>query len=281
MQPPILWQNLLTELRGKDFDRYACCLFAAPEQRTDLTALFLFNAELARIRDQVTEPLLGHIRLQWWRDALAALNSAGATPAPPALAAITGWHPRGLDLTPLQTLLDGRAADLANPPFPTLTRYAAYRRDTSRPLGVMAAKLLGQEQHATLYADSMEHYATIGLLRALPHWVRRRQMPLPPEWLQQHNISEPDLMELRPSPGLTACLHAQATQALATGAALRQRWRTLPQPERQAGLGVWLHVGLAQHDAKVLLRSAAPWQQAMPTRWLRLGRLAWHALRGI
>lgn len=281
MQPPILWQNLLPELRGKDFDRYACCLFAAPEQRTDLTALFLFNAELAQIRDQVTEPLLGHIRLQWWCDALAALGNTGNAPNQPTLDVIARWHQRDLDLAPLQTLLDGRAADLANPPFPTLTRYAAYRRDTSRPLGLMAVSLLEQEQNAALYADSMEHYATIGLLRAMPHWVRRRQMPLPPEWLQQYDINETDLMELRPSPGLTACLHAQAAQALTAGNALRQRWRALPKPERQAGLAIWLHVGLAQHDAKVLLQTAAPWQRTMPTRWLRLGRLAWHSLRGI
>ncbi len=281
MQPSTPWQNLLQELRGQDFDRYACCLFAPPEQRVDLAALFLFNATLAQIRDQVTEPVLGQIRLQWWRDALAALGNGSQAPAQPVLGIIATWQERGLDLAPLQTLIDARAADLANPPFPSHADYSAYRANTSRPLGLMGARLLGQEQHAALYADSMEHYATIGLLRAVPHWVRRRQLPLPPEWLEQYKIAEADLMELRPVPGLTALMHAEATKAQQAGAALQRQWRALPKPERQAGLIVALHLALSRHDAGYLLKIAEPWRPAAPTRWLRLVRLVWHTLRGI
>ena len=280
MNPPTPWQSLLQELRGQDFDRYATCLFAPPEQRADLAALFLFNATLAQIRDQVTEPLLGNIRLQWWRDELARLNKGNKAPEQPVLEIIGSWRQRGLDLTPLLTMIDARATDLDNPPFPTLSDYIAYRRNTSRPLGVMAAKLIGQERHAELYADSMELYATIGLLRAVPHWVKRRQQPLPPEWLRHYIIDETNLMELRSSPGLTALTHSEAKQTLTACTRLQQQWSDLLKPERQAGLCLSLHLAFARLDATRLLQSAAPWRQAHPTRWLRLIHLAWHALRG-
>lgn len=274
------WQTLLQELRGQDFDRYACCLFAPLEQRADMTALFLFNATLAQIRDQVTEPVLGQIRLQWWRDALSALSGGGKAPAQPTLTSIATWCERGFDLSPLQMLIDARAADLENPPFPALANYDAYRQNSSRPLGLMAARLLGQERHAALYADSMELYATVGLLRAVPHWVRRRQLPLPPEWLERYKIAEADLMEMRPLSGLAACLHAAATRALQAGANLEPRWRVLPKPERQAGLAIRLHLALACHDARRLLHAAEPWRSTQPIPWLRLTNLAWHALSG-
>ena len=55
-------------------------LFAPAALRADLFALYGFAAEIARIPDQVSEPTLGEIRLQWWRDALqAAAERGGAT----------------------------------------------------------------------------------------------------------------------------------------------------------------------------------------------------------
>ena len=46
-------------------------LYAPADKRRSLFALYAFNAEIARIRDRIREPLPGEIRLQWWRDAIA------------------------------------------------------------------------------------------------------------------------------------------------------------------------------------------------------------------
>ena len=58
-------------VRQQDSDRYLTALFAAAALRADLFALYAFNVEVARGREAVSEPMLGHIRLQWWRDAIA------------------------------------------------------------------------------------------------------------------------------------------------------------------------------------------------------------------
>ena len=38
-------------------------------------ALYAFNYEIARVREIVREPMLGQIRLQWWREAVSAAFS--------------------------------------------------------------------------------------------------------------------------------------------------------------------------------------------------------------
>lgn len=51
-----------------DRDRYLSVLYAPEDKRGALATLYAFNAEIARIRDLVHEPLPGEVRLQWWRD---------------------------------------------------------------------------------------------------------------------------------------------------------------------------------------------------------------------
>src|SRR5713101_6422739 len=66
-------------VRRHDRDRYQTALFAPADRREALFALYAFNYEIARVREIVTQPMLGEIRLQWWREAVAAAY-AGAPP---------------------------------------------------------------------------------------------------------------------------------------------------------------------------------------------------------
>ncbi|HTV90379.1 MAG TPA: squalene/phytoene synthase family protein, partial [Stellaceae bacterium] len=57
-------------VRRHDRDRYQTALLAPAEKREALFALYAFNYEIARVRETVREPMLGQIRLQWWREAI-------------------------------------------------------------------------------------------------------------------------------------------------------------------------------------------------------------------
>ena len=74
--------------KSGDPDRSLAASFAPREARADLFALIAFNVELARIAEIVTEPGLGAIRLQWWREAIdrAAKGEATGIPSPTRLA---------------------------------------------------------------------------------------------------------------------------------------------------------------------------------------------------
>ena len=64
----ILANRLGASVRAADPDRYFSALFAPPAARPWLFALYAFNHEVARVAETVREPMLGAIRLEWWRE---------------------------------------------------------------------------------------------------------------------------------------------------------------------------------------------------------------------
>jgi len=63
-----LANRLAASVRAADPDRYFAALFAPAAQRPFLLALYAFNAEVARVAETVREPMLGAIKLEWWRE---------------------------------------------------------------------------------------------------------------------------------------------------------------------------------------------------------------------
>ena len=105
------------EARRNDWERFICTLFAPRAARESLFSLLAFNSELARTRDVVSQPLLGQIRLQWWRDALAAIY--GDTPPSAATATHPILVPLGQAITTyrleralLDAMIDARSDEL-------------------------------------------------------------------------------------------------------------------------------------------------------------------------
>lgn len=91
-----------------DEDRWLSSRYAPPGQRAQLVALYGLNYELARIRLAVSEPTLGAIRFQWWREALEGLGEgagAGRHAVTAALAPVV--EAGGVPVTGLQGLVDG------------------------------------------------------------------------------------------------------------------------------------------------------------------------------
>src|SRR5271155_5910321 len=65
-------------VRRHDRDRYQTALFAPAARREALFALYAFNYEIARVREAVTQPMLGRIGLEWWRENIAAAFGGSA-----------------------------------------------------------------------------------------------------------------------------------------------------------------------------------------------------------
>ncbi len=68
--------------------------------------LYYVYADIARIPYSVSEPMVGAIRLQWWRDLLDQLR-VGETLGAPIGAALLGCH---FEIDDLRPLIDGREA---------------------------------------------------------------------------------------------------------------------------------------------------------------------------
>jgi len=161
-------------VRRHDRDRYQTALFAPAARREALFALYAFNCEIARVRESVTQPMLGQIRLQWWREVVDAAYAA-APPrrhevAAPLTAAIRGF---ALTRDPFDRLIDARERDLADEPFSDLAELEAYAEATSAPLVHLALQVLdggsgSLPNRGRLARHVGTGYALAGLLRSMP-----------------------------------------------------------------------------------------------------------------
>src|SRR4051812_37500212 len=64
-----------TLVRNADYDRYLSALFIPAERRPHVFALYAFNYEVAKTAENVTQPIMGQMRLQWWCDALDEIEA--------------------------------------------------------------------------------------------------------------------------------------------------------------------------------------------------------------
>lgn len=78
-------EPVLEAARTHDRDRYLSALLAPVPARHDLVVLGAYLGEVARIPLIVQDASIGEIRLQWWRDALAASSEASGNPVADAL----------------------------------------------------------------------------------------------------------------------------------------------------------------------------------------------------
>jgi phytoene synthase len=193
-------------VRERDADRYLSDLFAPDDSRRHLFALHAFNAEVARIRDVISDPMPGEIRLQWWRDAIAS-GDGGGHPVATALNATI--REASLPSNGFDSLLSARTFDLYDDPMPSLNDLEGYAGETSSILIQLAALILSKEE-APAAADVAGHggvaYALSGLMRALPAHAARGQMYMPADLMSAFGVEAADVFAGRNTPALAAML---------------------------------------------------------------------------
>lgn len=197
--------------RAADKDRWLAALFAPEAARRDLMALYAFNLEVASVRERVSEPLPGEVRLQWWRDALTGEARGDATAHPVAAALLDVIRRRNLPVAPFANLIDARIFDLYDDLMPTVGDLEGYCGETSSALMQLAALVLNEGTDpgtADLAGHAGIAYAVTGLLRAFPLHAARGQVFIPADLLASHGVTREDITAGRPSPSLAAALAA-------------------------------------------------------------------------
>lgn len=93
-----------------DPERALAVTYAPPSARAALTALFALDERFGQIVASTSEPMIGLMRLAWWRDALEKLDRDRA-PAEPLLRILAdNVLPRGVTGVQLAAIEDGWAA---------------------------------------------------------------------------------------------------------------------------------------------------------------------------
>lgn len=136
-------------VRASDRDRWLSSLFAPDVKRPHLLALYAFNAEVLKVRDSVSEPHLGMIRLQWWRDTIDSLYAGTGAMGHPVAEALAGAIAEGgLPREALTDLVTAHEFDLFHDRMPGLTELEAYLGEAYSRLIMMAAMILDRDAAA-------------------------------------------------------------------------------------------------------------------------------------
>lgn len=202
-------------VRTHDFPRYASTLFLPGVHRRPMLAIYAFNVEISRVRDQVSQPLPGQMRLQWWTDFLAGQGHGGVEGNPVAFElqwAIRTWR---LPTERLAQLIIEHEFDLYNDPMPSLSALEGYASDTASTLFACCTRILMRP------SDSVDHvarhaglaYGMTDVINKLPQDIARRQLFLPQQFLQQHGSSIEEVFAGKQTPQARAAVDQLVDEA--------------------------------------------------------------------
>lgn len=129
-----------------DPERALALSHAAADRRAALAALWTLDERMGAIVAAARDPLIGSMRLVWWRDALGALDDRNAkVPAEPLLQALSALLiPAGVRGTDMAALEDGWAALLESEAIAP-EQIDGHGAGRGAPLFRLSARLLGQE----------------------------------------------------------------------------------------------------------------------------------------
>jgi len=176
-----LFEYCADQVRVYDRDRYLCSLFTRSRGRHALWALYALNLELARTHEIVTQPMLGEVRLRWWRETLESLFQGQLTDHPVIEALAEGWPSVPQVQKDLLALVDSRILELNGQCPKTMEELEEYLESTSSSLLQLSLSALGinDESASTACSKIGLAWGLVGLIRSLPFSSGPRQLSIP------------------------------------------------------------------------------------------------------
>ena len=196
-------------LRGGDRDRYLATLVLNGAHRDGVTALYAFNADIASIRERVSGPVPGEMRLQWRSDALEGEGHGAVRQNPVADALLDTLARYALPNGTLLRLIGARRFDLYDDPMPDLETFEGYAGETVSTLYQLTAMILNDGETIET-GDAAGHlgvaHAMIGHLRAFGPVSGQGRIMLPWSILQANGVREGEIFSGVESEGLSEAL---------------------------------------------------------------------------
>lgn len=207
-------EALREQARLGEPDRYLAALLAPRSAQPGMLALAAALAEIGRIPATVSDPMIGEIRLQWWRDTIAGLAQGAASGHPVADAFGTAIRAHRLDLGMLHRLIDAHGLDLTGELYADEAALASGLADSEGIAFSLASQILaGQHLPANVAADAGLAYGLARTLGRLPERLHNGGFPVPLSLLGQHGVA-PAMLAERPFAAATVAGVGDAVSSL-------------------------------------------------------------------
>ena len=264
-------------VRTHDFVRYASTLFMPATQRRALLSIYAFNVEISRVREQVSQPLPGEMRLQWWTDMLAGAGHGGVEGNPVAAELLLVIRDYRLPVDLLSCLVDEHQFDLYNDPMPSMAALEGYLNDTSSALFSLGARVVSRPSEAI---DHLARHAGLAqgmvqVIATLPWDAARRQLFVPLQLLESHGSGMEEAFSGKQTPNARAAIDQLTGEARAHLKTAFELLADVPPEARP----VFLPLALVRRDLKRMLRADTdPFVPRVASRFRTLWTL-WRASR--
>ena len=190
------WDEAVQTARTYQYDRYLAATLSPRHVRDDLIVLAAFAGEMDRIPWSTSEPTIGAIRMQWWRDVLSAGDGqASGNPLADRLSAVIDRHQ--LPVAQLIAYIDAQELELYSDPVADLEQLNLHFGKRDGTLFALSARILGASASGERHGVIVGAAQTYGLAKTLTEFAirqRGRQLLLPGDKLMAAGIdpAEPD-----------------------------------------------------------------------------------------
>jgi phytoene synthase len=264
------------QVRRDDPDRFLTGLFAPADRRESLWAILAFNLEVAKTRERVREPILGQMRLQWWRDAVGEIFAG--RPREHAVVAALSQAVRAHDLprAAMDRLIDAREIDLEAEPPADLAALEDYAGRSAGPLLELFFAALGVEAAPELCRRLAAPQALSGLMLAVPFRALHGRVDLPQDLLRGAGLIPEAVIEPSARSSVAGAVRRVVERAEVLRRAAADEAKDLPKPGRP-GL---LNLTLAKRNlARLAEVGGDPFNPALGRRDGFLSARLWWAAR--
>ncbi|KAJ3509997.1 hypothetical protein NLJ89_g4917 [Agrocybe chaxingu] len=187
-------------VRKHDYESFLNSYFYPRHAQNGYFAIKAFSVELATVQDNVSNAMIGKMRMQFWRDAIKGLSDGRPPKHPIALALFDTSRPQKLSAYHLKRIVDARDAELSTPSHLTIDSLTAHAESTSSTVLYLLLSLLSLPSstlsHAASHLGAAQTFST--LLRALPYHAKHGRMVIPAEITAKHGVSQEEVFRHGP-----------------------------------------------------------------------------------
>lgn len=189
---------MLKQIQNSDYDRYISLIFSPKEKRQDLEVLALFNLEMSRVKNKVSEPMLGLIRFQWWREAIDEVFDFSKTPRNHelvnSLRELVEKY-KFLSKQEFLKVIDAREKDLENEPFNTYEDFKNYLKNTSSPINILSLQIIFEKaeiENIEIVENISEAWAYTAFMRSAYRNLGLGKTIFPQDLMLKYNLKMAD-----------------------------------------------------------------------------------------